>query len=214
MQIPELGPSVPRRGNAFTRGAAVLVLKAMGWRFEGTVPDRPRVVTIVAPHTSNWDFVVGLAAAFALGLRFRFLGKDTLFRPPLGWFMRWAGGIPVDRQAPEGLVDATAASLRDCPALFLAIAPEGTRRRVDRWKTGFWRIARATDACVWPVAFDWSRRVVALGPPFDVSADMDADLLKLQSGFKAGMAYRPEAYGVASSRTPPPSASADARSST
>jgi 1-acyl-sn-glycerol-3-phosphate acyltransferase len=197
LHIPELSPSIRRRGNALTRGLAALVLRVMGWRFEGEVPAGPRVVTIVAPHTSNWDFVVGLSAAVALGIPFRFLGKDALFRPPLGGFMRFMGGIPVVRSSPEGLVEAAAATLRDSPALFLAIAPEGTRRRVEKWKTGFWRIAKATDAVVWPVALDWSRRVVALGAPFTVTDDMDADLRALQSLYRPEMAHRPADYGVA-----------------
>jgi len=196
MRIPELDPAVPRRGNTFTRGLATFVLRAMGWRFEGTVPRGPRVVAIVAPHTSNWDFVVGLSAAVALGIPFRFLGKDALFRPPLGWFMRWMGGIPVDRSSSLGLVEAAAATLRESPALFLAMAPEGTRRRVDKWKTGFWRIAQATDAVIWPVALDWSRRVVTLGAAYMPTADMDADLVALQSRYSPNMARRPTDYGV------------------
>ena len=196
VQVPTLGPAVPRRGNPLTRGIALLVLRVMGWRFEGEVPDRPKVVVVVAPHTSNWDFVVGLAADLALGLRIRFIGKDTLFGPALGWFMRWAGGIPVDRAAPEGVIEASAASFREESQLFLAIAPEGTRRRVERWKTGFWRIARAAGVPVWAVALDWSRRVVRLHPPFETSADLEADLRALKARFSAEMARRPEKYGV------------------
>ena len=167
----------------------------MGWRFEGEVPDRPKLVVVVAPHTSNWDFVVGLAADFALGLRIRFIGKDTLFGPPLGWFLRWAGGIPVDRAAPEGVIEAAARSFREESQLFLALAPEGTRRRVERWKTGFWRIARAAGVPVWPVALDWSRRVVRLYPAFETSSDLEADLRALQACFTTAMARRPENYG-------------------
>ena len=195
IQAPKLGNAVPRRGSALTRASGLLVLRVMGWRFEGEVPDRPKLVVVVAPHTSNWDFVVGLAADFALGLRIRFIGKDTLFGPPLGWFMRWAGGIPVDRAAPEGVIEAAAASFRDESQLFLALAPEGTRRRVERWKTGFWRIARAAGAPVWPVALDWSRRVVRLYPAFETSSDLEADLRALQACFTTAMARRPENYG-------------------
>lgn len=195
--VPPLGPAVPRRGGLLPANAGRLVLTIMGWRFEGEVPDRPRLVAFVAPHTSNWDFVVGLAAAFALRLRVRFLGKDTLFRPPLGWFMRWAGGIPVKRDSPEGVVEAAVASFREEAPFYLAIAPEGTRRRVERFKTGFWRIARAGEVPVWTVALDWSRKVVRLDPAYETTPDLDADLRALQGRFRAAMARRAENYGVA-----------------
>jgi 1-acyl-sn-glycerol-3-phosphate acyltransferase len=194
VQVPKLGPAIPRRDNPFTRALAVLVLRVMGWRFEGEVPDRAKVVLVVAPHTSNWDFVVGLAADLALDLRVRFLGKDTLFRPPLGWLMRWAGGIPVNRAAPEGILDEAARSFEDEAQLFLAIAPEGTRRRVERWKTGFWRIAREAGVPVWTVALDWSRRVVRLDSVFETSADLEADLRALKARFSTEMARWPENY--------------------
>lgn len=196
ISVPPPGSAVPRRGGMLLGNAGRLVLTMMGWRFEGEVPDRPRLVVVVAPHTSNWDFVIGLAAAFALRLRVRFLGKDALFRPPLGWFIRWAGGIPVRRDSPEGVVEAAVASFRDEAPFYLAIAPEGTRRRVERFKTGFWRIARAAGLPVWTVALDWSGRVVRLDPAYETTPDLDADLRALQSRFRATMARRLENYGI------------------
>ena len=196
IHVPKLGRAVPRRGNALTRGLAAIVLWVLGWRFEGEVPDLPKLVIVVAPHTSNWDFVVGLAADFALGMRIRFLAKNTLFGPLLGGFMRWAGGIPVDRALPEGVIEAATASFKEEAPLLLAIAPEGTRRRVERFKSGFWRIARAAGVPVWTVALDWSRRVVRLDPVFETSSDLEADLRALGSRYSAAMARRPENYGV------------------
>jgi 1-acyl-sn-glycerol-3-phosphate acyltransferase len=192
---PTPGPAVPQRGNAFTRGLGALGMGLLGWRFEGAVPDRPKLVIVVAPHTSNWDFPVGLCAALALGLRFRFLGKDALFKPPFGWFMRWLGGIAVNRSAPDGIMEG-AVALFAREDFFLAITPEGTRRRVERWKTGFWRIAREARVPVWPVALDWSRRVVRLDPVFEATEDRDADVRALQSRFTPPMARRPQDYGV------------------
>jgi 1-acyl-sn-glycerol-3-phosphate acyltransferase len=171
-------------------------LVLLRWRFEGVVPDVPRCVAIVAPHTSNWDFVVGFAALLALGLRGRFLGKDTLFRPPLGVLLRWAGGIPVDRRRAEGVVAQAAASLREGEPFFLALAPEGTRKRVERWKTGFYRIAQGAGVGVWPVALDYRTRVVRLLPLVVLSEDMEADLTRLRSLYRPAMAYRPEGYGA------------------
>ncbi len=193
--VPTLGPQTPRRGNGLSHGLGRLGLILLRWRFEGTVPDVPRCVAIVAPHTSNWDFVVGLAALLAVGLRGRFLGKNTLFRPPVGVLTRWAGGIPVDRKRADGVVAQAAASLRGGEPFFLAIAPEGTRKRVERWKTGFYRIAQGADVGIWPVTLDYRTRVVRLHPLVPLSGDMDKDLAGLRAFFSADMAYRPDLYG-------------------
>lgn len=192
--VPSLGPHTPRRGNRLSRGLGRLGLVLLRWRFEGTVPDQPRCVAIIAPHTSNWDFVVGLAALLAVGLRGRFLGKSTLFRAPFGTLMRWVGGIPVDRKRADGVVGQAVAFLRDGEPFFLAIAPEGTRKRVDRWKTGFYRIAQAARVGIWPVVLDYRTRVVRLHPLVNLSGDMHADLTRLRSFYSASMAYRPESY--------------------
>ena len=192
--VPPLGPAVPRRGNALTRGLGLLVMRLLGWRFAGEVPNRSQLVVVVAPHTSNWDFVVGLAADLGLGLRIRFLGKDTLFRPPFGWFMRFLGGIPVDRAAPDGLIEEASRLFDEKRELYLALAPEGTRRRVAKWKTGFWRIARAASVPVWTVALDWSRRVVRLDPVFETSSDLEADLRALRARYTPELARVPENY--------------------
>jgi 1-acyl-sn-glycerol-3-phosphate acyltransferase len=193
-ELPTLGPRVPRRGNALSRFVGRWALRALGWRVEGRFPDVRKLVAIIAPHTSNWDFVVGIATVIALGLDFKFLGKDTLFRPPLGWFVRFMGGLPVDRKAAAGLVDGVVDAMRRADTLFLAIAPEGTRRRVEKWKTGFHRIARGAEAPIWPVAFDYSRRTVVLLPLFDPTPDADADLRALRALYEPRMARYPENF--------------------
>jgi len=93
----------------------------------GALPLLPRYIIIVAPHTSNWDFFVGLAAKFALGLRAQWLGKHSLFRGPVGWILRALGGIPVDRSRPDGVIEGVLAGMQDAPTFVLALAPEGTR---------------------------------------------------------------------------------------
>jgi 1-acyl-sn-glycerol-3-phosphate acyltransferase len=161
------------------------------------VPNVPRCVAIVAPHTSNWDFVVGLAALLALGLRGRFLAKDTLFRPPLGIFLKWMGGLPVHRATPDGVVEQAVSSLRKGEPFVLALAPEGTRKRVERWKTGFHRIALGAGVPIWPVSLDYRTRTLRLHPSLEPSGDMEADLAWLQSLYASAMARYPEHYGVA-----------------
>ncbi len=192
--VPVLGPNVPQRGNAFSRGVGRLGMTLMGFRFEGSIPDVPRLVMIVAPHTSNWDFLVGLFAKLALGLRGRFIGKHTLFRGPFGWFLRWLGGIPVDRRAPGGIVESATLAMRAAERLYLVIAPEGTRKKAPTWKSGFYRIAQGAGVPILPVAFDYGRREIAFAPLFQPTGDYEADLPILRAAFHASMAYRPENY--------------------
>jgi 1-acyl-sn-glycerol-3-phosphate acyltransferase len=192
--IPAVGPAVPTRGARTLRAAGRLALAVLRWRIEGVMPDVPRCVLIVAPHTSNWDFVVGLASLLALDLRLTWLGKRQIFRGPLGALWRALGGVPVDRDAPGGLIEEAAAVLRAPRSAFVGIAPEGTRRKVERWKSGFWRIARAAEAPILPVAFDYRRRATVLGDIFTPTDDYEADLAELRSRFSADMAKNPANY--------------------
>jgi 1-acyl-sn-glycerol-3-phosphate acyltransferase len=170
---------LPRRGNAFSRTLGYSVFAAAGWRIEGEFPDRAKLVVIVEPHTSNWDFPLGMSAVLALGLRVRFLGKDSLFKGPLGWLMRWFGGTPVIRESPQGAVAQAAALIEREPAIFLAITPKGTRTPGVPWRSGFYHIAHDARVPILPIAFDGERRVIRLFPPFQPSGDYDADLPRL-----------------------------------
>ena len=182
MQL-QVGDSVPRSGGPIGKAVGLLFLKALGWRIEGAIPDHPRMVAIVAPHTSNWDFPVGLAARFALQLDASWLGKHTLFRAPFGWIMRRWGGIPVDRTASHDVVPQIIASFSSRPRLFLVITPEGTRKKVSRWKTGFWHIAKGAGVPIVPIAFDWGARVVHILPAFTPRENVDEDVAELQSKY-------------------------------
>jgi 1-acyl-sn-glycerol-3-phosphate acyltransferase len=179
MTFPTARPPLPLRGNRFTQTLARAALSLAGWRIEGELPSCPKVVAIVAPHTSNWDFVVGLAAKYAMGLRVSFLGKHTLFRPPFGALFQWLGGIPVDRRSPHGVVAQCVDAFAAREALVLAVAPEGTRRSGVGWKSGFYQIAVGAGVQVFPVAFDYATRTVRLLPMFQPSGDINADLPKL-----------------------------------
>jgi 1-acyl-sn-glycerol-3-phosphate acyltransferase len=180
-RVPVLPPSLPRRGNAFWRALGHALLAIAGWRIEGEFPDRPKLVAIVAPHTSNWDFIVGISAVWALGLRVRFLGKHTLFHPPLGWLMRWSGGIPVNREAPQGFVPQAVEAIAKADAIFLAITPSGTRSSTRPWKSGFYHIAHSAHAPILPVAFDGARRRIRLLAPFETSGDHAREIPQLRA---------------------------------
>jgi 1-acyl-sn-glycerol-3-phosphate acyltransferase len=192
--IPALGPEVPSRGGTILRIFGRALLALLGWRIEGQMPNIPRCVIIVAPHTSNWDFVIGILALLALDLRVTWLGKHPIFRPPFGRLLRWLGGVPVDRSAPDGVVEQAAAVLAPPRSAFVAIAPEGTRSKVERWKSGFWRIARRAGVPILPIAFDFRKRAVALGEPYMPTGDYTADLAELQGRFSAEMARNPGNY--------------------
>jgi 1-acyl-sn-glycerol-3-phosphate acyltransferase len=154
-----------------------------GWRFEGNFPDLTKFVIAVAPHTSNWDFLHGAAAMFALDLRVNFIGKHTLFVWPFSAFLRWMGGIPVDRSAPHGVVGEAVASFGGPGPHVLVIAPEGTRRRVERFKTGFLHIARGAAVPVLLVALDYGQRRVVIGPLLEVGSDIDAERRRIEAHF-------------------------------
>jgi 1-acyl-sn-glycerol-3-phosphate acyltransferase len=165
----------------------------MRWRIDGEIPDVPKLVIIVTPHTSNWDFVVGLAAKLALGLRILFLGKDTLFRFPLGILMRALGGMPVDRAKPHDVVNQVLAEFSRRERLIVGLAPEGTRKRVERWRTGFYHIAHGANVPIMPVALDWDAHVIRIDTPFVTTGNLDADVLDLQRRFSGVRGKRPEA---------------------
>ena len=156
-----------------------LVLRVMGWRLEGEIPDEPKLVIAVAPHTSNWDFFVGMGAMFAMDLDLGFLAKHTIFRGPMDPILRWMGGIPVDRTSHHGVVgDAVAAFDRSARRL-LAIAPQGTRRAGAPYKSGFIHIARGARVPILLATLDYGARCVRLGPTFVPGEDVEAELARV-----------------------------------
>jgi 1-acyl-sn-glycerol-3-phosphate acyltransferase len=189
-----MADAVPRRNRPLLVRFGRAGLALTRWRIDGDVPDVPKFVAIVAPHTSNWDFPLGVLVMFALDLRVHWFGKDSLFRSPLGPLFRLLGGRPVRRDAPEGVVDEMAATIRAEPRFILALAPEGTRKRVARWRTGFYHIAERTGMPVVPVSFDWSRRVVTISSPMNPTGDLAADLTVLQNHYRREMARNPAAF--------------------
>ena len=193
---PDPPREVARRHSAVLRAVGRAGLRLGGWRVTGQVPPIPRFVAIVAPHTSNWDFVVGVLVMFALDLRVSWLGKDTLFATRLGPVLRWLGGRPVNRDSHEGAVAEIASGLLREERFILALAPEGTRRRVTHWRTGFYRIAEATGVPILPVRLDWSRHEVGLGQPVAATGMLTRDVAALQRCYRADMGRFPAAYGV------------------
>ena len=181
--LPALGAEVPRRGSFLVRSFGRAMLRLLGWRVEGEFPNLPKFVVAVAPHTSNWDFVVGVSAMFALDLRLAFIGKHTIFRGPFAPVLRWMGGIPVDRSSPHGLVGESVAAFAATERRILVIAPEGTRKRVAHFKSGFLHIARGAGVPVTLATLDYAARCVRIGPTFEVGPDIEAERAKTEAFF-------------------------------
>ena len=191
-RLPDIGPQVPRTGGLVSRLVGQGILRLLGWRIDGVIPDLPKFVIIAAPHTSNWDFIVGIAGKLALRLRVLWLGKDSLFRFPSGVVMRALGGMPVDRSTSNAVVTNVVEEFARRDRLVVALAPEGTRKRVERWRTGFYHIAHGAAVPIVTVAINWRERALQIGAPFVTTGDVDADLAALQGRF-AGVEGRPRA---------------------
>lgn len=164
----------------------------MGWRVEGEFPNLPKLVLIAAPHTTDWDFVVSIALKLALGLQVLWLGKHTLFGFPFGPIMRGLGGMPVDRSTSNDVVNEIVDEFARRERLVLGLAPEGTRKRVERWRTGFYHIAHATHTPIVPVALNWGVRAIQIGAPFRTTGDLEKDLQELQGRFAGVRGRRPK----------------------
>lgn len=172
------------------------VLRIAGWRIEGHVPDLPKCVVVVAPHTSNWDFPVAMLYAFALGLDASFLGKAELFRwPILGRLFYWLGGIPVQRDKAHGVVQDAVRAFRERDHLILGIAPEGTRKRVAAWKTGFYQIAVGARVPIALAFLDYGRKAGGFGPVLEPTGDINHDIQAIREFYAGVTACRPELTG-------------------
>ena len=196
---PELPPRMPHAGRRRMPALGRLALRLAGWRIENAPPDLPKMVMVAAPRTSNWDVPVGLAVMFALDMRAGGLGKHTLFRGPFGRWLRRTGGMPVRRHGGGasgqwGSVPAAVEAFRDAERMLLVLAPEGTRRQVRAWKSGYHAIAQGAGVPVVPAWIDWSRRVVGFGPAVDPSPGLEATTAALQAFFRAEMARDPARY--------------------
>ncbi|WP_271410129.1 lysophospholipid acyltransferase family protein [Pseudomonas sp. Q1-7] len=184
------GNYLPR--NPFAEAIGHGVLRLMGWRIEGRLPALDKFVVIGAHHTSNWDFVLFLAVKFVLRLNARWFGKHTLFRWPFAGLLRRWGGVPIHRHLKSNRVDQAVERFRESREFMLVISPEGTRKRVERWKMGFYHIARGAGVPIVPTALDYVGRRVVIGPPFVPSGDEQSDLRQLLAFYRPHVPKKPD----------------------
>lgn len=165
-----------------------------GWHFEGEFPKLRKYVLIGAPHTSNWDFVFMLFAAFILKQDFRWMGKDSIFKFPFGGLARWAGGISIDRSHQDNRVQKMIETFNEAEDLILVIAPEGTRSKREKWKTGFYHIALGAGVPVLPCWLDYGAKVGGIGQPYWLTGGQEKDLRHFQDLYRPQWAKYPELY--------------------
>lgn len=175
-------------------------IQFIGWRVEGELPYAlDKFILVIAPHTSNWDFVVGLPCGFAIGLMAQWpygvMAKASAFRGPMGPLMRRLGCLPIDRRAAHNVVEQMARIFEQRERLMLVITPEGTRQYRPHWKSGFYHIALQANVPVVLGTLDYARRVGRIGEPFFLTGNVDADLTHIRAFFADAQPKYPQNAG-------------------
>jgi 1-acyl-sn-glycerol-3-phosphate acyltransferase len=172
-------------------------LRLMGLRIEYNYPLPDKCVIAVAPHTSNWDFPIGICVRPIIGEKIHFVAKDSLFRWPFGGVFRWLGGVPVDRRKSNNFVQAVAAIFEHRTQFRLTLAPEGTRSKVDQLKSGFYYIAIEAGVPIVPCVFDWGKGIVTFHKPFSPTGDKVADFEYFHEVYSGVKGFHPKKSFIA-----------------
>lgn len=196
LHVPVLGDAVPRWGGGLGCWLSRGVMRLLGWRFAGSVPNLPKMVLVGAPHTSNWDFPLAMMMVFALRVRLYWLGKHTFVNGPLKPLLRVLGGVAVDRRASSGVVAQVAAQFEAREQFLLGLAPEGTRSFVPHWKMGFFHIAQAAQVPILPIALNYGRKTIAIGEPIWPEVGETAVLAQLRTFYDGVQGKRPELFSI------------------
>jgi 1-acyl-sn-glycerol-3-phosphate acyltransferase len=171
---------------------AAFVLRLLGWRICGELPTLKKAVLIVAPHTSNWDFPLGVLARAVVKRKISFIGKATLFKPPFGFLFRWLGGFPVSRDKKEDTVAFVVSLFERHEDFLFALSPEGTRAYTPKLRSGFYQIALQAKVPIVMVGFDFERKEIQLQQPFMPTGDFKADMNQILAYFKTVKGLHPE----------------------
>lgn len=186
MNWPLLGDAVPQRKHPVRTLIGRVVFKLIGWKLEGNLPNRSKLVLVALPHSSNFDFILALSVIWGWGLKLNYMGKHTLFKFPHGFFFRAVGGIPVDRRSPQGLIEKMTSEFNTRSSLMLGIAPEGTRNSDGTLKAGFARIAMAASAPVVPVIVNYKTKTLSLGTPITDLSSVESIIAAVKAQGQSG----------------------------
>jgi 1-acyl-sn-glycerol-3-phosphate acyltransferase len=194
-----VGPRVPRRGNFFSRWLARTILRVWGWRMVGDLPDREQFLITAAPHTSNIDGLLLLFGAYSIGLDMHWVVKHTALKGLFGYILLWTGAVGVNRKAAGGMVQQVLDTFAKRPQFVLVVAPEGTRSRVETWKSGFHRIASRAKVPVCMGFIDYRVKRLGFGGTFEPSGDYAKDLAKMVEFYRLITPRFPERFALPSS---------------
>ncbi|BCO18949.1 acyltransferase [Alteromonas sp. KC3] len=187
-----IGKLVSRKWPRWLSRFATWLLTKRGWVVEGEFINERKAIIAVAPHTSNWDFFIGLFVVFSFRLNLNFFGKHTIFKPPLGAVVRRLGGIPIERSKAHGVVSVIATQIKQADDLILALAPEGTRSPIFPWKTGFMHIAREAEIPIQVIGIDYAKKAIVLGPIIQKVTNIDEQMQTIYAFYDTVCAKYPK----------------------
>ncbi len=190
--LPTVPACIPTAHRPFGQRLGAFVLRTMGWKVVGEVPEYPKAIYAVAPHTSNWDFVIGVAVMLSMNLKLKFLGKDAIFVWPFKGLLESIGGIPINRNKNHGVVEQIVKQFEQNDSLILALSPEGTRSRTKEWKTGFLAIANQANVPVVTMSFHFDKKEFRFGQASFISDDIPQELARIKSCFSDACAKNPQ----------------------
>ena len=177
------------------RALSIIILKMMGWKTAEIPIQSPKYILIGVPHTSNWDFFIGFMAMSAVGLKLSWVGKHTIFRNPFGWFMKWLGGISIDRSQTRNFVQQVVDTFNNHERLIVAIAPEGTRKKTEYWKSGFYYIANSAGIPIVLGFVDYAKKVGGFEKFIIPTGDIQKDIVEISDFYQSITAKYPENFG-------------------
>lgn len=171
-----------------------MILKLWGFELDNPyhVQTYPKLLYVVIPHTSSWDVPLGLAIRWYIGADIKYIGKKSLFKPPFGWFLKAIGGYPVDRSGGKSQVDGIVDILNSKENFHLCITPEGTRKKVEKLKSGFYHVARKADIPITLVKFDFGNKKVSISQPYHLGDDLKTELQKIEKHYQGVLGKIPE----------------------
>ncbi len=194
MYIPELGANIPRIGGKGRRFVGQLLLVLCRWRITGQIPNTSKLIMVVAPHTSLWDFLTAISTMLATGFHCNFLMAAGYFWWPLGSLLRWLGGTPVNQFVGSNIVAQISTTIRASDKYILGVFPEGKRIKVMDWKTGFLRIANSTEVPYQLLTLDYRKRETNFGQVLEATGNLEQDMEKVQRYYQAAVGKNPEEF--------------------